>query len=118
FIGDLMDTFPNIYYTVDALLGDGYFLHPEETPAGMLAQTEDYPPMLAYDLDFWKEIIEAHPDRFMWGTDRGGIVVWGWDVEIGRRMVDYARAFIGQLDPAVQEKFAYQNAERLIQTGK
>ena len=26
-----------------------------------------------------------------------------------------ARAFIGKLDPSVQEKFAYQNAERLLQ---
>ena len=26
-----------------------------------------------------------------------------------------ARSFIGQLDPSVQEKFAYKNAEKLLQ---
>lgn len=114
----LMDSFPNLYYTIDALMGDQYLLHPDETAAGYLSQTDSYPWMLEYDLDFWKEAIESHPDQFMWGTDRGGIVLWGWDIEISRRLVDYARAFISQLDPAVQEKFAYQNAERLIQTGK
>ena len=29
-------------------------------------------------------------------------------------MVKYARAFIGKLDPAVQEKVGYKNAERII----
>ncbi len=63
----------------------------------------------------WKEVIEAHPDRFMWGTDRGGIAIWTYDLAVGLRLVDYARAFIGQLDPGVQELFGYRNAERLIE---
>ncbi len=114
-IGFLMDRYPNVYYTIDALLGDQYLLHPEETAAGFLSKSDDYPRMLGYDLAFWKETIEAHPDRFMWGTDRGGVVLWGWDLAVSRRLADYARAFIGRLDPDVQEKFAYKNAERLIQ---
>ena len=114
-IGLLMNSYPNIYYTIDALLGDQYLLHPKETAAGFMNKSDDYPPMLEYDLAFWKETIEAHPDRFMWGTDRGGIVLWGWDLQVSRRLVDYARAFIGQLAPGVQENFAYRNAERLIE---
>ena len=113
-IASLMDRYPNIYYTIDALIGDQYLLHPEETLESYLRQTDDFEWTLEYDLAFWKEAIEAHPDRFMWGTDRGGTVLWGWDISLGRRLSSYARAFIGRLDPAVQEKFAYQNAERLI----
>ena len=30
-------------------------------------------------------------------------------------LVEFSRAFIGNLDPEVQERFAYKNAERLIQ---
>lgn len=114
-IGSLMDAFPNIYYTVDALFGDQYLLHPGEDPASFLSKTNDYAPLLEIDLRDWKEVIEAHPDRFIWGTDRGGIVIWAWDLEVGLRLTDYARAFIGQLDPEVQEMFAYRNAERLIE---
>ena len=114
-IGSLMDDFPNIYYTVDALVGDQYLLHPGEDAASFLSKTNDYAPLLDIDLGDWKEVIEAHPDRFMWGTDRGGIVVWAWDLEVGLRLTDYARAFIGWLDPDVQELFAYRNAERLIE---
>ena len=79
-----------------------------------LSKTNNYAPLLEIDLGDWKEVIEAHADRFMWGTDRGGIVIWAWDLEVGLRLTDYARAFIGQLDPDVQELFAYRNAERLL----
>ena len=114
-IGSLMDDFPNIYYTVDALVGDQYLLHPGEDAASFLSKTDDYASLLEIDLSDWKEVIEAHPDRFMWGTDRGGVVVWAWDLDVGLRLTDYARAFIGRLDPDVQELFAYRNAERLIE---
>ena len=114
-IGSLMDEFPNIYYTVDALVGDQYLLHPGEDAASFLSKTNDYAPLLEIDLGDWKEVIESHPDRFMWGTDRGGIVVWAWDLDVGLRLTDYARAFIGRLDPTVQELFAYRNAQRLIE---
>lgn len=113
-IGSLMETFSNIYYTVDALYGDQYLLRSEENVESFLSKTNEYGPLLEIDLSDWKELIEAHPDRFMWGTDRGGAVVWSYDNEVGLRLVDYARAFIGQLDPGVQELFAYGNAERLI----
>jgi hypothetical protein len=116
-IASLMDTFPNIYYTIDGLLGDQYLLRPEETAESYIAQSAvpDWPGLLDYDTAFWQETIESHPDRFMWGTDRGGTVLWGWDLEVSRHLVGYGRAFIGRLDPAVQERFAYGNAERLIQ---
>ena len=112
-IDGLMNRFPNIYYTVDAIYGDQYLLRPEETIESFLAATSDYGPLLEADLAKWKEVIEAHPDRFMWGTDRGGEAVWTFDLEVALRLVDYARAFIGRLDPDVQERFAYQNAARL-----
>ena len=113
-IGDLIERYPNIYYTVDALYGDQYLLRPEETIDSFLAATSDYKPLLAADLVKWKSIIEEHPDRFMWGTDRGGSAVWTYDLQVSLRLVDYGRAFIGGLDPDVQERFAYMNAARLL----
>ena len=115
-IGDLMDRFLNVYYTVDAIYGDQYLLRPEETIESFLAATDDYGPLLEADLAKWKAIIEKHPDRFMWGTDRGGPAVWTYDLRVSLRLVDYGRAFIGGLDPDVQERFAYGNAARLIDT--
>ena len=113
-IGDLMEQYPNIYFTVNDLYGDQYLLHPGETTETFLAALKDYEPLLDKDLSTWKDLIEAHPDQFMWGTDRGGIAVWTFDADVGQALVDYARAFIGRLDPDVQEKFAYKNAESLL----
>lgn len=114
FIVDLMDRYSNVYYTFNNLYGGEYLLRPEESVESFLAKTSDFPPLLAYDLGEWKGPIERHPDRFMWGTDRGGDSVWYYDPLVSRRLVDYARAFIGGLDPSAQEGYAYKNAERLI----
>ncbi len=111
----LMDTYSNIYFTVNGFFNDTYLLRPEETTESFMTFTENYAGHLVADLEAWKERIEAYPDRFMWGTDRGGPAVWTYDLEVGLRLVDYGRAFIGQLDPGVQELFAYRNAERLIE---
>ena len=112
-IGDLMAKYPNVYFTVNDLYGDQYLLNTRESKESFQAALEDYEPLLEKDLANWRELIEAHPDRFMWGTDRGD-AVWTFDREVGKMLVDYGRAFIGRLDASVQEKFAYRNAERLI----
>ena len=112
-IGNLMARFPNVYFTVNDLYGDQYLLNTRESKESFLSALADYAPLLEQDLANWKELIEEHPDRFMWGTDRGD-AVWTFDIEVGRTLVDYGRAFIGRLDPSVQEKFAYRNAEGLL----
>lgn len=117
-IGDLMSEYPNIYFTVNDLYGDQYLLHQGETKKSFLAATDEYGPLLEQDLATWKDVIEAHPDQFLWGTDRGGVAAWTLDKEVGLRLADYGRAFIAQLDPAAQKKFAYQNAHRLINSTK
>ena len=48
----------------------------------------------------------------MWGTDRGDIV-WGYEEEVGQLLAEFGRALIGRLDPAVQDRVAYKNAEFL-----
>jgi hypothetical protein len=64
------------------------------------------------NLKKWKKIIEEHPDQVMWGMDRG--YSWHFDEEVGGLLVEYSRAFIGGLDPEVQEKYAYKNAEQML----
>ena len=63
-------------------------------------------------LSEWKLRIEAHPSRFMWGTDRW--YDWHFDAEVGGLLEEFGRAFIGRLSPAVQENFAHKNAEALL----
>ena len=112
-IGNLMEKYSNVYFTVNDLYGDQYLLNIRENKSTFLASVDNFEPLLEEDLATWKEPIESHPDQFMWGTDRGD-AVWTFDLEVGQTLVDYGRTFIGRLDPDVQEKFAYKNAESLL----
>lgn len=114
-IGDIMERYPNIYYTVNELHGRQYLLAPGGDKESLLAALEDFEPLIEHDLATWQDLIEAYPDRFMWGTDRGGFAgVWTYDLDVGQILVEYSRAFIGRLDPDVQERFAYKNIEALL----
>lgn len=114
-ISDLMDDYSNVYFTVNDLYGDQYLLREDGTKKQFMAGLEDFEPLLEIDSANWKALIEAHPNQFMWGTDRGD-AVWTYDMEVGEKLAEYGRAFIAELDPAVQEKFAYKNARRIIKT--
>ena len=115
-ISNLMEKYSNIYFAVNDLHGKEYPLRIGGSKSRFLAILGDYEPLIEKDLATWQELIEAYPDRFMWATDRGSRAgLWSYDADVGHILVDYARAFIGRLDPAVQERFAYKNAQRILQ---
>ncbi len=118
YITALMDKYPNVYYSIDAVLA-----RVSPSPAAlmyMVSSKEDFLPKFRENFDLmleeseksWKSKIEKYPDRFMWGTDRGD--PWTYDEDVSALLEEYARAFIANLDPSVQEKFAYKNAEELL----
>ena len=60
----------------------------------------------------WRFFIGNNPDKFLWGTDRA--YTMHFDPEVSALLDEISRSFTGQLDAEVQQKFAYQNAERLL----
>lgn len=113
-VGEIISRHPNVFYTVDELYGDRWMIRPEVSKEQFLKYLENYEALLAKDVATWKGIIERYPNQFMWGTDRSPQVLWSHDPDVGQALAGYGRAFIARLSPAVQEKFAYKNAERLI----
>lgn len=118
-IGKGMESHPNFYYSVDA---PATVLFGWEVKHAIKGPTkEEYLDYIRDNFDIllnkaireWKPLIEAHPDQFMWGTDRW--YGWSFDYEVGGLLEEFGRSFIGQLDPSVQEKFAYKNAERMLE---
>ncbi|MCH7714266.1 MAG: amidohydrolase family protein [Chloroflexi bacterium] len=113
-IVDLMDRYPNIYFTFNDIFE-------EIIPQFRFGAKQDFISLMSEDWDtlldqavaLYRPMIEAHPDRFMWGTDRGDIV-WHYDEDLGRLIADYGRAFIGRFDPEIREMIAYKNAELII----
>lgn len=113
-IEDIIKNHPNVFYTVDELYGDQFLINEQHTKKMFLEHLENYEELLQKDISTWQRIIEKYPDQFMWGTDRSDNVVWDHDPDIGQAHANYGRAFIARLSPAVQEKFAYKNAEMIF----
>ena len=116
---ELMSKFPNVYYSLDVDMTSIYGFEPKHefkkpTKEEWLAYfRQNFDSIVNKAVGKWKTAIETNPDRFMWGTDRW--YSWHFEYETGGLLAEFGRSFIGQLDPAVQEKFAYKNVERLLQ---
>jgi len=116
-IPELMEKYDNVYYSIDNDLLSPYGIvnggMTKEKFLNNLHSKEMYYRILASALHYWKPLIEAHPDRIVWGTDLGN--TWNFDQGVYGEVTGIARDFIGGLDPSVQEKFAYKNAEKLFE---
>src|SRR3990167_2799894 len=104
---------PNVVYGIDELCGDVFLQNEKGKKQKVLKHFSDYEPLLEKDKATWKAFIERYPNQVMWDTDRG-TYLWAMDLDVGRALVSYARAFIATLDQSVQEKYAYKNAERIL----
>lgn len=113
-VDEILTNHPNAYYGVDELYGDTWLLKPETSEEEFFAYFENPEPLLEQDWATWKAFIEKHPDQVLWGTDRGWSSPWSLDPEVALTLNTYTRAFIAGLDPSVQEKYAYKNAENLL----
>jgi len=118
-VTNLINKYPNVYYSIDAILirlpnvpGALMYMVSDEEEF-KLKFTQNFDTMLNDAVKKWKDRIEKNPDRFMWGTDRSD--KWTFDEEVSVLLEEFGRAFIGRLDPQVQEKFAYGNAEELLE---
>ena len=121
YAAEIVAAYPNAFFTMDHLsdIPDEYDdehesvnLYGDKTKETFVANFKrDHDQVLAIAIKVWKNAIEKNPDKFLWGTDRAD--VWHFDPEVAALLDEIGREFIGQLDPAVQEKFAYKNAERL-----
>ena len=113
-IDGLMDDYPNIYFTFndifEEIIPQFRFGDKEDFISAMRA---DWDQLLENAVDMYRPMIEDHPDRYMWGTDRADIA-WNYDEDIGQLLAEFGRAFIGRFDPEIQEMIAYKNAEELI----
>jgi len=115
-VSPLMKEHDNVYYSIDAGLMYPYSLPiagmTKEEFLGNLESDEMYDEILESSLNNWKSLIEAHPDRILWGTD--ALYSWHFDEEVYSEVVRFTRDFIGELEPDVQEKFAYKNARDMF----
>ncbi len=116
---ELLSIYKNAHYSLDANLVDLYGWEPKHFNEGVAKQEfmaymdSNFDKKLQEDVLQWKSFIEKHPDQMTWGTDRW--YKWHFDEDVGALLEEFGRAFIAELDPSVQEKFAYKNAQKLME---
>lgn len=118
FIADILAKgYRNVYYSVNpaAIIGGFKPEHKYTDPTASEASAylrENFDERLNESLDRWQTLVESYPNRFLFETDRQD--PWNYDAELGALIEEISRAFIGRLSGEVQEKFAYQNAQKIF----
>jgi len=121
---DMLRTYPNLYYTLDtATLASrpgtiGYLdilMFSEGGKQTLLDGLADPQAMAEQKAELWLPVIQAAPDRVMWGTD----VAFDWHVDEDAygALVDLSRRFIEQLPAELRDGYARGNAEQLLGEG-
>lgn len=120
----LLEDFDNIYFSVDVdhMTYDGKtgLLHKyEDDPDAVNKFISDfdanYNERLSTALLRYRDAIEKHPDKFMWGTEVS--LSYTHDPEVYDRIIKFSRLFIAELPEDVQEDFAYKNAQMAFGPG-
>jgi predicted TIM-barrel fold metal-dependent hydrolase len=57
-------------------------------------------------------LLQQYPDRIFWGTDLGQS--WHFEESVTDVVISLSREIIGKLPADIQEKNAYQNAQRVF----
>jgi predicted TIM-barrel fold metal-dependent hydrolase len=122
----LMSKYPNVYFTLDATHGytamkSNSFLYPDGVPASGNATAERFladvnrigsDRLVDEGLKNWTPLLRQYPDRIMWGTDLNDS--WHFEEPVTDVVISLSRQFIGRLPADIQEKYAYQNAQRVF----
>lgn len=124
-VAQLMSNYSNVYFTIDAndsiftskLVGYNLLF-----PAGAAADTAERfladidrigtEALVQNGLDNLTTLLEAYPDRVLWGTDLS--YTWHFDNSVFDAVISLSREVIGRLPADLQEKYAYQNAQKVF----
>ncbi|MFC2066229.1 hypothetical protein ACFLUO_04100 [Chloroflexota bacterium] len=117
-VAQLMSKYPNVYYSMDFgasfFKGRGVSLQGYDNAESFLAAVNQT--SLGYiverNLQDLAPLLQKYPDRIFWGTDFSE--AWHFEEPVTDLVTDISRRFIGQLPANIQEKYAYQNAQRVF----
>ena len=123
---EILKTYDNIYYSIDA----AHIAHTNNrdivydlerntlvaSKSAFITEFDsEYNKMLAAAVSDYKPLVEAVPDKVMWGTEMGPD--YSYEPEVYDRMIKISRELIGKMKPEHQEAFGYKNALRFYGEG-
>ncbi len=117
-VAQLMSKYPNVYYSMD--FAGSFFRGNNQVPWSTSNATSFMVAVNQTGLDYIVErnledlapLLQQYPDRIFWGTDLG--TPSHYDESMTDVVIRISRQFIGRLPADIQEKYAYQNAQRVF----
>jgi len=117
-VDQLMPKYPNVYFSMDFassfFQGRSVSLKGYDNAESFLAAVNQK--SLGYiverNLEDLAPLLQKYPDRIFWGTDFSE--AWHFEEPVTDLVTRISRRFIGQLPAKIQEKYAYQNAQRVF----
>ncbi len=122
-VAQLMSQYPNVYFTMDAtcwytsLMSDS-LLYPTDAAAdnaeSFLTEVNRIGSdrLVEVGLQRVTPRLQQYPDRIFWGTDL--CYPWHFEEPVTDVVISLSRQLIGRLPADIQEKYAYQNAQRVF----
>ncbi len=109
-------TYKNLYWTYDlATMFDGYFYRVENAEDFIRWYEANKGIYLISVNKRLLPLLEAAPDRVMWGTDI--VAEWHVEPEVYNKLIEFSRELIDSLPPQYQTNFAHDNAQRIFNSG-
>lgn len=117
----LMPRYPNVYFSWDGVIFRGpwgHLMNPEGPGSGSAERFVADVNRIGVDRIVEESLknlvprLQQHPDRIMWGTDRG--TPWHFDESATDLIIKVSRLFIARLPAELQEQYAFRNALRVF----
>lgn len=121
----LLSRYSNVYFTMDvniwlfrvdgrSLMEPGGVFGAGGSAEVFLAEVEGAGRDQLLEVGLRKSLgrLRQHPDRILWGTDRG--IPWHFEERVTELIIEMSRQFIARMPSGMQEDYAFRNALRVF----
>lgn len=115
-VGKWLSKYKNLYFTYDlATMFDGYLYRVQNSPDFISWYDANKKQYLTSVRNRLLSLLEAAPDRVMWGTDV--VANWHTEPEVYNRLMEFSKELVDSLPAQYQDNFAHANAQHLFGSG-
>lgn len=115
-VGKWLRAYKSLYWTYDlATMFDGYLYRVQNGTDFIKWYESNKKRYLTSVRSRLLPLLEAAPDRVMWGTDV--VAVWHTEPEVYNRLMEFSKELVDSLPPQYRDKYAQGNAQRLFGSG-
>lgn len=115
-VEDWLRSYKNLYWTYDlATMLDGYMYRVQNADDFVMWYDANKKQYLASVSNKLLPLLEAAPERVMWGTDV--VAAWHMEPEVYNRLMEFSYELVDSLPSKHRANYAHDNAQRIFDSG-